>query len=212
MPRPAGISYFALFILLTLPVIRLTAENTAASQTPPSGGVSRQGFGGTWVLDLDRGDLPVAPSGLDGRGRGGRGRPGGAGLPMDPKTVEEEMARRQALANWVTAATIATKRLSFVIGDSAVTITDADGRVQNLPTDNKKIDGRAGNGLIKLFTRNHWDGNTLICEAEVDLGPRVVHTFALSPGGTELRVTTTVQGQGEPVNLLRFYERPFDAP
>jgi hypothetical protein len=119
------------------------------------------------------------------------------------------LAYRQALTSYISAATIATKRLTILITDTSVNITDADGRVQNLPTDNKKIDARAGNGLIKLSTKNHWDGNTLICETEVDFGPRVVRTFALSPGGTELRVTTTVEGQGRPVSLLRFYARPF---
>ena len=216
MPRPAGISYFALCILLTLPVIRLTAENTAASQTPRPGGVSRQALGGVWVLNLDRGDLPGAPSGLAGSGRGGRrggGFGGAAGGPagglLDPRAREEEMARRQAVTNYVTAAAVATKRMTIAIDDTSVSITDADGRVQNLLTHNKKIDGRAGNGLIKLFTRNHWDENTLICEAEIDFGPRIVRTFALSPGGTELRVTTTIENQGPPVSLLRFYERPF---
>jgi|SRR6185295_12609846 len=216
MPRPAGISYFALFILLTLPVIRLTAKNTAASQTPPPGGISRQALAGVWVLNLDRGDLPGAPSGLDGSGRGGR-RGGGfggaargpAGGMLDPKAREEEMARRQSVTNYVNAAAIATKRMTIALDDASVSITDADGRVQNLLTHNKKIDGRAGNGLIKLFTRNHWDGTTLICEAEIDFGPRIVRSFALSPGGTELRVTTTIESQGPPVSLLRFYERPF---
>jgi hypothetical protein len=222
MPRPAGTSYFALIILLTLPFTRLTAINTAASQTPPPGGVSHQALGGIWVLNQDRGDFPAAPSGLDGAGRGGRrgggagggrggqGRGAGAGV-NDPQAREDALAYRQALATYLSAATLATKRMTIVITDASVNITDADGRVQNLPTDNKKIDARAGNGLIKLFTRNHWDGNSLICEAEVDLGPRVVRTFALSPGGTELRVTTTVEGQGKPVSLLRFYERPFDS-
>ena len=119
------------------------------------------------------------------------------------------MARRQALVAFLGSATIASKRLTIAINDGSVSITDADGRIQNIPTDNKKIDARAGNGLIKLFTRNHWDGNTLVCEAEVDFGPRIVRSFALSPGGTELRVTTTVEGAGPPVSLLRFYERPF---
>jgi hypothetical protein len=129
----------------------------------------------------------------------------------DPQAREEDAARRQALVDYVNAATVATKRMTIVIHDTSVSITDADGRVQNLPTDNKKIDGRAGNGLIKLFTRNHWDGATLVCEAEVEFGPKIVRTFALSPGGTELHLTTTVEGQGQPTSLLRFYERPFVA-
>src|SRR5437764_7924904 len=110
MPRPAGNSYLALSFLLILPFTRLTAISTAASQTPPSGGVSHQGLGGIWVLNQDRGDLPSPPAapdgsdrgarrggggGISGRmGRGGQGRgPGGnAGEPS-----EEDIARRQAI-------------------------------------------------------------------------------------------------------------------
>jgi len=225
MPRPAGISYFALFVLLTLPFTGLTARNTAASQTPPPGGVSHEALGGAWELNLDRGDLPGGATGFDGRGRGRRGagrggrgggdRGGGGGGQgrgvVDPKAREEDAARRQALENYVSAATMATKRMTIVIHDGSVSITDADGRVQTFPTDNKKIDGRAGNGLIKLTTKNHWDGATLICEAEVEFGPKIVRTFALSPGGTELHLTTTVEGQAQPISLLRLYERPFEA-
>jgi hypothetical protein len=173
------------------------------------------------VLNLDRGDLATAPSGLDGRsarrgggpgGPGGRRGGGGQGpAPIDPRAREEAAARQRALADYVNAATIASKRLTIVVNDASVIITEADGRVQHLPTDNKKIDTRAGNGLIKLFTRNHWDGATLICEFQVELGPRIVRSYSLSPGGTELRLTTQVEGQGQPLSLLRIYERPFDS-
>src|SRR5438270_618097 len=162
MPRPAGTSYFVLFVLLILPFTGLTAINTAASQTPPPGGVSRQGLGGIWVLDQNRGDLPGAASTPDGSARGGGRRGGGGGGgrmgggggrgrgAVDPQSREEDMARRQALADYVRTATEASKRLTIVLHAGSVSITDADGRVQNLATDDKKIDARAANGLIKI--------------------------------------------------------------
>jgi hypothetical protein len=120
------------------------------------------------------------------------------------------MAARQATADYIRAAAEASKRLTIVIHEASVTITDAEGRVQDVPTDNKKIESRAGNGLVKLSLKNHWDGATLVCEAEIEFGPKIVRKFSVSPGGTELRLTTTVEGQGQPISLLRFYERPFD--
>jgi len=129
---------------------------------------------------------------------------------MDPKAREEAAATRQATADYIRAATQASKRLTIAVHDTSVTITDADGRVQVFQTDGKKTDSRAANGLLKLSLKNHWDAATLLCEAEIELGARIVRSFALSPGGTELRMTTTVEGQGEPINLLRFYERPLE--
>ena len=120
------------------------------------------------------------------------------------------MAARQATADYIRAALEASKQLTIVIHDTSVTITDAEGRVQNLPTDNKKMESRAANGLVKLSLKNHWDGATLICEAEIEFGPKIVRKYALSPGGTELRLTTSLEGQGQPLSLLRFYERPLD--
>jgi hypothetical protein len=227
MPRPAGNSYFVLLILLILPFTGLTAISTAASQTPPPGGVSHQALGGIWVLNRDRGDAPGAvsgPDGSDGAGRrgGGQGVSGrvgrggqGRGFGGDGEAQrEDDMARRQAVMNYVRAATESPKQLTIVVHDASVSITDVDGHVQLLQiADNKdkKIEERAENGLIKLSKKNHWDGATLVSEVDIEGGPKIIRTYALSPGGTELRLTTAVDGQGRPVNLIRLYERPVES-
>ena len=146
-----------------------------------------------------------------GMGGGGQGRGYGGDNQADR---EEDIARRQAIMRYIRSASESPKQLTIVVHEDSVTITDVDGRVQVLQTsdkNDKKIESRAENGLIKLNTRNHWDGSTLVSEVDVDNGPKIVRSYALSPGGTELRLTTTVNGQGPPVNLLRFYERPVES-
>jgi hypothetical protein len=224
MPRPAGNSYFVLFVLLILPVIRLTAINTAASQASLPGGASHQALGGIWVLNRDRGDAPAPLSGPDsadeggrrsggGRVSGGMGRGGGGrGRGFEGQAPrEDDIAKRQAIMKYVRAATESPKQLTIVVHDASVNITDVDGGVLLLQTDDKKIDERAENGLIKLSKKSHWDGATLVSETDIDAGPKIVRSYALSPGGTEMRLTTTVSGQGRPVNLLRLYERPVES-
>jgi hypothetical protein len=112
------------------------------------------------------------------------------------------------MASYIRAATATSKRLTIVVRDQSVEITDADGRVQTLPTDGKKVNSRAGNGLFKVTTKNRWDHDSLVCQIDLEDFTTIVRTYSLSPGGTELRLTTTVSGRGEPVSLLRFYQRP----
>lgn len=121
------------------------------------------------------------------------------------------MARRRAILDYVRAATEASKQLTMVVHDDAVTLTDMDGRTQTLPTDDKRIDTRAENGLIRIATKNHWDGATLVSEVDVEGGPKIIRTYTLSPGGTELHLSTAVDGLGKPINLLRYYERPVES-
>jgi hypothetical protein len=186
--------------------------------------VSHQALGGIWVLNRDHGDAPGAVSGPDssdeGRRRGGGsgvsgriGRGGqGRGYGGDGQAQrEDDMAKRQAIMNYVRAATESPKQLTIVVHDTSVSITDVDGRVQLLQTDDKKIDERAENGLIKLSKKNHWDGGILVSEVDIEGGPKIVRSYALSPGGTELSLTTAVDGQGRPVNLIRLYERPVES-
>jgi hypothetical protein len=222
MPRPAGRCNLVRSILLILPIVQLTAIYTAASQTPPPGDVSHQGFGGIWVLNPDRGDLahPDTAAATPQQGRGGRGGGfsgrmgrGGQGRAYggDEAQREDDVAHRQAVMNYVRTASDASKQLTIVVRDDSVNITDIDGRVQTLRTDDKKTESRAENGLIKITTKNHWDGDSLESEVDIENGPKIVYSFGLSPGGTELRLSTTVNGQGQPRNLVRFYERPVES-
>jgi len=189
--------------------------------------VSRQSFGGIWVLDRDKGDQPRAESssgsdnggqrgrgGYSGRGGGGgRGRGGYGGYGGGSQDQrEEDSARRQATTNYVRAATVSPSQLTIVVHDTSVSITDVDGQVQTLQTDNQKVEDRAENGLVKFVERNHWDNATLISEIDIDHGPKIVRTFDISPGGTELTMAIKVEGgQGKPMEFTHYYERPVES-
>jgi hypothetical protein len=105
----------------------------------------------------------------------------------------------------------ASKQLTIVVHETAVNIADAEGRVLVLQTDDKKTSERAENGLVKVARKNHWDGGNLVAEIEIENGPKIVRTYSISPGGTQLRIATTVDGAGRPVNLARVYERPVES-
>jgi hypothetical protein len=229
MPRPAGSSFFCHIALLILPIAALTAINTAASQqsqpAPASEASSLEAFGGIWVINRDLGDAPGAATvpgdaagagrregpggggggrmGRGGQGRGGGGRGAGAG--------SEDPGQREAVVDYVRTSMESSKQLTIVVHDASVSITDAEGRVTALATDGKKISGRAQNGLVKITQKNHWDNGVLVSEIEIENGPKIVRNYTLSPGGTQLRVSTTADGSGPKFNLTRVYERPVES-
>ena len=204
-------------VFLTIAAIAATGAFAAAG--PPA----HEGFGGIWVLNRDRGDAPGVPNAPEaagpeggrrgGRfgGRGGFGRRGGSG-GRDAGGQEEDLARRQATANYVRTAMEASKQLTIVVHGDSVTVTDAEGRVLSLKTDNKKIEERAENGLVKLSRKARWDGDALVLEVDVENGPSIVRRYELSPGGTQLQISTKAERLrgGTPANLVRLYERPVE--
>jgi hypothetical protein len=208
----------------SLVVLTLVTGGAFLAAAPPV----HEGFGGIWVLNRDRGDAPGTPnvpdargegSGRRGGGRGGGGRGGGRGGGFggrgggsEAAGQEEALARREAIMNYMRTSMEASRQLTIVVHENAVTITDAEGRVQSLKTDNKKIEERAGNGLVKLSRKARWEGDALVSEIDIEGGPAVVRRFELSPGGTQLEVSTTVNGfrGGNPTKLLRMYDRPVE--
>ena len=120
----------------------------------------------------------------------------------------------RAIADFMRTTTAASDRLTIVVRDSSVGITDADGGTLTLQTNNKKVDERAENGLVKLSRKSHWDGSTLVSEVEIDNGPKIERKYELSPAGTELYVSTTMSGgfggRGGSGNraIMQLYERP----
>ena len=227
MPRPAGSSFFGHIALLILPIAALTAINTAASQqsqpAPASEAGSHEAFGGIWAINRDLGDAPGAatvpgdaggsgrregPGGGGGRmGRGGQGRGGGG---RGDGAGSENLGQREAIGDYVRTSMESSKQLTIVVHDASVSITDAEGRVTALATDGKKISSRAQNGLVKITQKNHWDNGVLVSEIEIENGPKIVRNYALSPGGTQLRISTTADGSGPKFNLTRVYERPVE--
>jgi len=210
----------------SLAVLTLVTGGAFLAAAPPV----HEGFGGIWVLNRDRGDAPGTPNVPDARGeeggrygggygggggrgggRGGGGRGGGRG-GADAGGQEQDLGRREAIMNYMRTAMEASKQLTMVVHEDGVSITDAEGRVQSLKTDNKKIEERAENGLVKLSRKARWEGDTLVSEIDIDSGPAVVRRYELSPGGTQLEVSTTINGfrGGNPTKLLRIYDRPVE--
>jgi hypothetical protein len=209
---------------LTLVVVLLSIFAGAFGAAAP---LATEGFGGVWVLNRDRGDAPGVPNspdasepegGRSGGGRlGGRGGRGGRGGEFgrggrDGSGSENAAARRQAMANYMRESMEASKQLTVVVREGSITITDADGHVLALKTDGKKTEERTGNGLLKLSRRAYWDGDKLVHEVEIERGAKIVRSYELSPGGTQLQLTTKVENaRGRPMSLLRVYERPVDS-
>jgi hypothetical protein len=209
----------------SLAILALITGGAFLAAAPPV----HEGFGGIWVLNRDRGDAPGTPNVPDARGegsgrrgggrggggggggRGGGGHPGGRG-GADTGGQEQDLGRREAIMNYMRTAMEASRQLTIVVHEDAVSITDAEGRVQSLKTDNKKIEERAENGLVKLSHKARWEGDVLVSEIDIESGPTVVRRYELSPGGTQLQVSTTINGfrGGNPTKLLRVYDRPIE--
>ena len=144
---------------------------------------------------------------MGGRGGGRGGYGGGRGAAQ-----QQDDGRQQAIGDYVrTQMTDVSKQLTIVVHDASVSLTDADGRVVSLQTDDKKVDERAQNGLVKLSRKSHWDGSTLVSEVNIENGPKITRNYKLSPGGTQLTITTSIDRGGRPVNLTHVYERPVES-
>jgi hypothetical protein len=120
------------------------------------------------VLNPDRGDSPGAQPAVDGTDNGGRRRDaggGGFGGRMGRRgggrgygggqggqgTAPQDDGRQQAIGDYVrTQIADVSKQLTIVVHEGSVVITDADGRVVSFETNDKKVDERAQNGLVKL--------------------------------------------------------------
>jgi hypothetical protein len=208
-------AYFFIGLVLaggTLMPVSLAGQGAAVSQ---------QSLGGVWVLDRDKGDAGGgAPRGVEpgdrngpdgnGQGRGGGRRGGGGGggfggfgggggrrgaggggfggrQGADPE-------RMQAVADYLRTSMTPSDRLTIVVKEGAVDIVEANGARLALQTDNKKIDERAGNGLVKLTRKSHWDGNELVTEMDIDNGPKIERKYTVSSTGSELQISTTFSG------------------
>lgn len=177
---------------------------------------SHDKFTGAWTLvqdgrltDTDR-DLPDDPGTLRGRGArgpggggggggrggfegrggfGGGGRGGGgkrgAGQRGDDMRASLEYMRDNARP---------PQRMTITASDSAVVITDQDGRSVTLQTDDKKVEERAQNGLVKLTRRSRWTEQTLVSEVELERGLKIERHYAIVAESGELQLTVEVSG------------------
>ena len=80
---------------------------------------------------------------------------------QDLPDVKQQM---EARGNFLRTAIQPSPRLTLGVTTTAVEVTDADGRTERLQTDKKKLDERAGNGLVKFKRRSYWEGAALVTE------------------------------------------------
>jgi hypothetical protein len=226
------ISIVALVIGLIGPVPhRLGAQSVVVPAAPAD---ARHAFDGLWLLNRDKGPAIARSddrgerrtrSGGGRSGRGGQGGGGGRGGQggfgggagrggTDAASREAIMAERQALLNYLRTLAQPSTRLTITVRDASVMIMEADGFTQTLLTDNKWVDGRAENGLVRLRRRARWapaaNQTTLVSEIELEQGQMITRTWTLANGGTELHLNLGVTGMsGGPSRLLE-YMRPVE--
>ena len=150
-----------------------------AAQAGPGG---HPDLTGQWQLNRSQSDDPQAKFGSMGSGGGHHG---GGGGPL------EEI--RRAMMN-------APARLVMAHDDQKVVLTEPDGHVRTLPTNNRqvKIDGRE--------VRTTWEGNRLISETAMG-GTKLVETYERSPDGKHLVVTVGTEMHGQQMSIRRVYAR-----
>ena len=146
-----------------------------------AGAADRPDLSGQWQLNRDLSEdaqAKFASMGGGGQHGGGRGH-----------EVEET---RNLIVN-------APTRLVVAQDDQKVVLTDADGHVRTLPTNNRKvqIDGRD--------VRTKWQNNRLISETTIG-DAKLVESYERSPDGRQLIVTVGAEMQGERMSVRRVYD------
>lgn len=90
---------------------------------------------------------------------------------------------------------------SFVLAqdDTKVVLTEPDGRVRTLPTNDRKVkvDGRD--------VKTKWENNRLVSEITVS-NAKVIQTYERAPRAPQLVVTTRIDMRGRQVSVRRVYD------
>jgi hypothetical protein len=126
-----------------------------------------------------------------GPGGHGPGHGGGGGGGAEAKQMEEV---RNLLLN-------APTRFLLTQDDQKVVLTEPNGHVRTLPTNNRKvtIDGRD--------VRTKWKKNRLVSETTVG-NAKLVETYERSPSAPQLVVTARLDMDGRRVSVRRVYVHP----
>ena len=204
--------------LVTAVACALAASAVAVIAQGPTAS-THAGLAGVWVISPDaqlRGpDNQRAPGGPIGRrGRGGFGGYGGGGYSRGQgrdggNPYAEE---RDAVTNLSRALMNPFRQMTIVVNDPAIEIVLDDGRRMPFETTNKKVDGRAENGFVRLTRRARWEGDALVTEIDIENGATFQQRYELIADGAQLRVVTTAEGYGRDDDGKRIvthvYERP----
>jgi hypothetical protein len=145
---------------------------------------SRPDLTGEW--QLNRGLSEDAQAKFSSMGGGG-GHHGGGGHGQGIEEI------RNSLLN-------ASTRLVVAQDDQKVVLTEADGHVRTLPTNNRtvKMDGRE--------VRTKWENNRLVSETTIG-DAKLVETYERSSGGRQLIVTVGAEMDGQQqMSVRRVYD------
>ena len=225
---------FRLFAAACLGAALASTPMRAAQST-----AAHEGFGGIWVVSPDepRGGPPpgVPGSRREGEGRGGRGGYGGGGGGRgggrggggfggfggyggggrgggaDERAAQANLDRMQAIADYSRTLLQPAKQMTLVVHENTVSIAYDDGRVVEMETTNKKVSGRAENGLVKFTRKSKWDAGALLSEIEIEEGAKFDEKYELTADSSQLRVSTTTEGRGgsdAKRTITHVYERP----
>lgn len=148
-----------------------------AAQT---GAAGRPDLFGQWQLNRELSDTPGSMGGGGGHG-GGHGAGHGQGAEI-----------RNLMLN-------APASIVLTQDDHKVVLTEPDGHMRTLPTDNRKvnIDGHD--------VRTKWNNNRLVSQITVG-DAKVIETYERTPEGRQLIVTVGTERHGQQVSIRWVYD------
>ena len=176
---------------------------------------------GTWQLNKDASDdaekilSDARASGGSGGGSGGgggmsggmgggrsHGHGGGGGGGGRGGSHGQDGASSQGSGDWFAAL----KTLQIQHKEPELTITDAAGRVRVVYTDGRKTEEERSHGGTTVVTASWKDGHVEIV-SKPETGPKMTEDFTITADGSQLTVTTKMEGgRGPAVTIHRVYD------
>jgi hypothetical protein len=194
--------------------LRLTLAGAAALQA-----VDLPVLTGTWQLNPDASDDPekvmkearssgggAGASGMSGamgmgHGHGHGGGSGGEGGRGADHRGQGDPGSQQAGA-WFAAL----KTLQIRHKEPALTIIDAVGRERTVYTDGRKTEEERSHGGTTTVTASWRDGHIEIV-SKPETGPKMTETLSITADGSQLTLTTKMEGgRGPAVTIRRVYD------
>jgi len=199
-----------------LVALRLGLAAGVAAQT-----VKMPDLTGTWQLDKDASDDPEkvlkearsseggpgggGPGGMGGGmghgGHGGHGGGGGGSRGGGDRGQQGDPARQDA-GDWF--ASLQSLRIEHK--EPLLTITDAAGRQRVVYTDGRKTEIERSHGGTTVLVASWKDGHVQVV-ATPESGPKMTETYAITADGSQLTVTTKIEGgRRAAVTIRRVYD------
>jgi hypothetical protein len=180
---------------------------------------------GTWKLDKDASDDPqkaMREAGPSEGARGGYGREGsmgggGGGMGMGRghghggssggswHGGDRGESGEQGRPDW-SESFAALETLQITDREPMLTITDAYGHERVVYTDGRKTQEEHSHGGTTTVRASWKDGHVQVVSTP-ETGQKVIETYAVAADGSQLTVTTTIEGgRRSPITILRIYD------